>query len=464
MENGNSDLVEIDDEGPLVAPSKGSKLMVIVASAVLIAVVMYFFLFKGSEKKAAPKNTTDQLVVEGGGDGVTRENINYSSDDLVSEMSNDDFLNELKTPETPELPELPELPDDLNEEIELELKKEIKAEEKVYTKAEVDAMLDDKLAKLQKKLEQKNNRRMDSSSLSDTRKVKTNIKSSYSVEEENPLMDDDIMQTRKIKSMGDRLDAPMFKMKGAGSPSEGRKATNNIVILDKDLMMSIEETGTKITATKTADLARTILQGKIIDAVLESAINTDMPGTVRAIIGRDVYAEYGKNVLIPRGSRLIGAYSTNITRGQARAFITWSRVIRVDGVSININASAADKLGRAGLEGNVDNKYAEILGNAFLSSVLSIATAVAVEDVTDSVGLAQETDDSGNSTGTSGKASDFAILEATKNIMDKTSDMVDEIASTKPTMTIAQGTKIKVLVNQDLVLPIYKKDKKSKNK
>ena len=54
-------------------------------------------------------------------------------------------------------------------------------------------------------------------------------------------------------------------------------------------------------------------RGKIIDAVLETGINTDFGGEVRAVIGRDVFSESGKMILIPKGSRVFGTYSIGIT-------------------------------------------------------------------------------------------------------------------------------------------------------
>ncbi len=123
----------------------------------------------------------------------------------------------------------------------------------------------------------------------------------------------------------------------------------------------------------------TIAQGKIVDAVLETAVNTDLPGEMRAIVSRDVFAESGRQIMIPKGSRLIGTYNTSVARGQARVMIIWTRLIRPDGLDIAIGSGGVDALGRAGVEGSVDNKYAEIFSAAMLTSVLDIGVAVAVD-------------------------------------------------------------------------------------
>jgi type IV secretion system protein VirB10 len=105
------------------------------------------------------------------------------------------------------------------------------------------------------------------------------------------------------------------------------------------------------TATRTAGLDFLILQGKFIDAVAETAMNSDLPGQVRALVSYDIYAESGRRVMLPRGTRLIGDYNTAITKGQKRLFVVWTRAIRPDGIDIALLSGGTDPLGRAGLSG-----------------------------------------------------------------------------------------------------------------
>ncbi len=72
--------------------------------------------------------------------------------------------------------------------------------------------------------------------------------------------------------------------------------------------------------------ATTVAQGTMIRAVLETALNSTHPGFARAIVSRDVMGFDGTRVLIPRGSRLIGDYSSDIAQGQKRALINWTRL------------------------------------------------------------------------------------------------------------------------------------------
>ncbi|MDR0571857.1 MAG: TrbI/VirB10 family protein, partial [Rickettsiales bacterium] len=227
----------------------------------------------------------------------------------------------------------------------------------------------------------------------------------------------------------------------------------------------VADTTTSVTPTKLPDLSRTLIQGKIINAILETAINTDINTPIRAIISRDIYSESNKNILIPKGSKLIGNFqATGLSSGVSRINITWSRLIRVDGLSIDLSTNTVDDLGRGGIEGELDNKYAQTIRNSLLSSVVQIASSLLVEKISGSVGITNSTvvnsDGSSNPViQTSGKVSDYAIVEATQNIADEMQNIIDSIKEEKPTIRVAQGTRLNVVVNQDMTLPIYKQNK-----
>ncbi|MDR2077584.1 MAG: hypothetical protein LBP39_01300, partial [Rickettsiales bacterium] len=256
-----------------------------------------------------------------------------------------------------------------------------------------------------------------------------------------------IAQRRKI--MEERKASPMFKMQGGGGGKSADAEQDSIIITDKDSLTAIKETKMEAVTTKNSDLSRTVLQGKIINAILETAINTDIKTPVRAIISRDIYSESGKNIVIPKGSKVIGSFQTMKNNNLSRLEIVWNRIIRTDGLSINISANSADTLGRGGVDGELDSKYVQTMKNAFLSSMISIANAVLMEKVTGSVGTSTTTNALGGTT-TTGKASDQVIINATKTITDEMQTIVDGLKVETPTIRIAQGTRINIVVNQDL--------------
>lgn len=114
----------------------------------------------------------------------------------------------------------------------------------------------------------------------------------------------------------------------------------------------------------------TVTEGTMIPAILETAINTDVPGYVRAVVSQDVRSFDGTKVLVPRSSRLIGQYQSGVQQGQKRAYVIWTRLIRPDGASVNIASPAVAFNGTTGLEGDVDNHFFRRFGSAMLLSVV----------------------------------------------------------------------------------------------
>lgn len=175
------------------------------------------------------------------------------------------------------------------------------------------------------------------------------------------------------------------------------------------------------------------LQGKVIDAELETAIDSDLPGQIRAIVAHPLYAEQGKEILLTPGSRLVGVYNTAVRKGQVRIFAIWNRVIRPDGVEIAIDSVGTDALGRSGLVGETDNHFGQIFG---MSALLSIIGAGA---------------------GTAGVGSDARYNSAddyrreVQQSFARTSDrLLGPYAAIPPTISVRQGERIKVLLNRDL--------------
>ena len=135
--------------------------------------------------------------------------------------------------------------------------------------------------------------------------------------------------------------------------------------------------GGTATAVATFDPATTVTQGTLIPAVLETAIDTDVPGFVRAVVSQDVRSYDGTRVLVPRSSRLIGQYQSGLQQGQKRAYVIWTRLIRPDGVSVDLASPATDFSGKGGLPGKVDSHFFERFGSAMLLSVIGGISSIA---------------------------------------------------------------------------------------
>ena len=181
----------------------------------------------------------------------------------------------------------------------------------------------------------------------------------------------------------------------------------------------------RIYADRFRNPGRTVPQGTVIPAVLETAVDSTRPGAVRALVQRDVRGFDGSRVLIHRGSRLYGTYEGGVERGQNRALIRWTRLIRPDGVTVALDSPASDPLGRAGVKGKVDGKFLQRFGGALLQSVLDIGVGVASREASDGVIV--------------------ALPGSTQNVAPRVSQ-----ADIQPTLKIRHGTSVSVFVAKDL--------------
>jgi type IV secretion system protein VirB10 len=170
-----------------------------------------------------------------------------------------------------------------------------------------------------------------------------------------------------------------FRLAQAGAPAPAGPAATGVAGAPESASAAEERFAARVSgaaaetarATQMRDVSRVVPQGFVIPAVLETAIDSDLPGSVRAVVSRDVRGFDGTQVLIPRGSKLIGQYKSAAAIGQTRAFVVWSRIITPTGVSIDVGSPATDRLGRGGLEGKADTHFFQRFGSSILLSVIS---------------------------------------------------------------------------------------------
>ena len=248
---------------------------------------------------------------------------------------------------------------------------------------------------------------------------------------------------------------------GSGIPSDFNGVLDDVSnkIHDKeqvDESQPLKRTAApQVRATLSGNLSRMIRQGKIIQVTLENAINTQLQGKLRGIVNTDVYAEAGTNILIPKGSRVMGTYVAPNSLTGSRISIIWDRIMRPDGVEIAPGAPGVDQLGRLGVEGNLDNKFLEAMASAFLTSIIPVAGNVVANSVFGEAPLATTTTSS-TPTGPSVSRTESSFLAGIKDGINTVSEKMQSVVSqytenNQPVITINQGAKIQILVEKDLI-------------
>lgn len=182
-----------------------------------------------------------------------------------------------------------------------------------------------------------------------------------------------------------------------------------------------------------ANPSNTVVQGTLIEGTLETGILSDLAGNVAAIISYDVYSFDMTRVLIPRGSKLYGRYSSDVGIGQKRVLIAWDRIVTTDGQSVQISAYGGDRLGRSGLPGKVDNHFFERFGSAALISIIGAVPEMA----------AAESDS---------ETTQEVVENVGEDFQDAVDSVIGEFLSIPPTISVDQGAVVMVRVNSDLEL------------
>ena len=187
------------------------------------------------------------------------------------------------------------------------------------------------------------------------------------------------------------------------------------------------EEAPSINAQIVKDAGYKIVQGKVIGAILETAIQSDRAGSLRATSTEPVYSYNGERELLPLGSRFIGSYKGGVKQGQARISIIWDRVITPEGISINLASNGIGALGRAGAGGYIDSHFAERFGSSILLSIIGGVTA--------------------------SKEGDSDVKDSVKEGFNKSSSIaLENSIGIKPTLHKNQGTTIRIFVAHDFNL------------
>ncbi|KJC40260.1 conjugal transfer protein TraI [Bradyrhizobium sp. LTSP849] len=182
--------------------------------------------------------------------------------------------------------------------------------------------------------------------------------------------------------------------------------------------------------------------GNIIPASLITGIRSDLPGQITAQVTESIFdSPTGRFLLIPQGTRLIGVYDSQVSFGQSRVLLVWTRLIMPNGRSIVLERQpGADTAGYSGLEDDVDNHWGALFKAALLSTLLGVGSELGA----------------GSDTGNNGDIIQ-ALRRGSSDSLNQTGQkVVQRNLNIQPTLTIRPGFPVRVIVNRDLVLEPYK--------
>jgi type IV secretory pathway VirB10-like protein len=136
----------------------------------------------------------------------------------------------------------------------------------------------------------------------------------------------------------------------------------------------------KTIASKKYDLSRVLTTDMFIPAVMYTAVNSEIPSkTVVAVVESDVSGFHGRNILIPRGSKIEGVYEKIDNKHARRMQITWFKITRPDGIMIKLDSESADSHGAGGMIGYLDQRLKDRYGGALMLSSINALAQMSVD-------------------------------------------------------------------------------------
>lgn len=222
---------------------------------------------------------------------------------------------------------------------------------------------------------------------------------------------------------------------GAQPPGEAAPVNSDQQFLKQTAATKYERTGIA------GRLPRcTVSQGFVIPATFVGGNNSDKPGEFRAMVSQNVWDTVdGTCLAIPAGSMLVGTYSSDISIGQERLLVAFTRLQLPNKKWVPLGSmQGADTNGYSGVSGDVNNHFFKIFYGAVVIAVLEqrfnnqqTATTVNPGGLT-----------------TYGNAAGQVATQTAQTILNRNQNI-------RPTITTDPAQKLLVQVKQDIVLEPY---------
>ncbi len=180
-----------------------------------------------------------------------------------------------------------------------------------------------------------------------------------------------------------------------------------------------------------------VFEGTVLEGVLTNHIDGGFAGPMIVMLTTDYYSHDHQQLLLPQGTRLIGQVQSVSGAGQRKLFVTFNRAICPDGFSLELNKFIGlDPLGTTGLATNVNNHY-----------LSSFAAAAAVGGIG---GLAQ-IGNSGSVLDTSAQIRNGISTQTAQ----ESEQILNKFLNRLPVITVKEGSRARVYINQDILIPSY---------
>jgi type IV secretory pathway VirB10-like protein len=179
-------------------------------------------------------------------------------------------------------------------------------------------------------------------------------------------------------------------------------------------------------------------EGTVIETVLLNRLGGEFSGPVITQVANDVYSRAGLELLIPKGSRLLGEAREVSSFDQRRLAILFHRLILPNGKTVSLDKfRGLDQIGETGVVSTIDHHYLEIFGTSLALGAIGGLMQIGAY---------------------SGYGYDPAVgfrIGVTERMGTSADQVLAKFLNKYPTIKVIEGTRIKVILTNDLNLEAY---------
>ena len=181
-----------------------------------------------------------------------------------------------------------------------------------------------------------------------------------------------------------------------------------------------------------------LFEGTILETLLINRLNGTFAGPVDCLVTNDIYSHDGQHVLIPAGTKVLGEARKVEALGQQRLAVSFHRLIMPDGFSVNLDQfTGLNQIGETALRDKVNNHYLQIFGASLAIGILG--------------GVAE----AGTGNSFTNSPLDQARAGLGSSLANSSMQILDRFLNILPTVTIREGSRLKIYIAGDLLLPDY---------
>jgi type IV secretion system protein VirB10 len=179
-------------------------------------------------------------------------------------------------------------------------------------------------------------------------------------------------------------------------------------------------------------------EGTVIETILLNRLDGEFSGPVITQVSNDIYSRAGLELLIPKGSRLLGEGREVNSFDQRRLAIFFHRLILPNQKSLSLDKfRGLDQIGETGVVSKIDHHYLEIFGTSLALGGIGGLMQIGAYG---------------------GYGYDPALgfrVGLTERMGSSAEQVLAKFLNKLPTIKVLEGTRIKVILTNDLTLEAY---------